>query len=506
MTVIAKTRRLRSFVRRLLPSVILALIFGFAACARAHGEIGVVLSESLDTSISRITGSGHSAVYLSRVCPASPVKLRLCRPGEAGSVISTYVNLGEDQPFEWNVVPLNIYLYGVEDSRYRPLFESHKIKHALEERYREKYLSAYCRSESCKSSNKAEWREMVGATLSRSMYIFVTDTTVDQDLQFIEKFNSLPNENHFNGVTRNCADFTRSIINSYFPHATNPDYINDFGITSPKAIARSFTHFALRQPEAHFRVAHFTQLPGTAKRSSECRAGTEQLYRSKKLLVPMLVFADYELAAAAASYMLTGRFDPEREAEQYPSEKATELEYQEKLAKSENDALRVHLLESLESQEREEVMGTPQGWKEYRERLASLIQTAIRDEWISRRDKPSQLFKRLETGTLSLDENGALRLELPSEEGISVVGLSASNVLARGFDPQLTFELLLDRVEDILHSPKHSRETMADFQKDWAMLLEAENPKGTRAPSGVSVARAGMPGTPIRSDVLLTGK
>ena len=31
---------------------------------------------------------------------------------------------------------------------------------------------------------------MVGATLSRSMYMFVVDTTVEQDLALIEQFNS----------------------------------------------------------------------------------------------------------------------------------------------------------------------------------------------------------------------------------------------------------------------------------------------------------------------------
>jgi hypothetical protein len=60
--------------------------------------------------------------------------------GRAGSVISNYTSLGEDQPFEWNIVPLKMYLYGVEDPRDRPMFGSFKLKHVLEERYRAKYL------------------------------------------------------------------------------------------------------------------------------------------------------------------------------------------------------------------------------------------------------------------------------------------------------------------------------------------------------------------------------
>src|SRR5262249_45607311 len=137
-----------------------------------------ILDESLNTSVARITGAGHSAVYLSRVCPDSPIKLRLCRPGEEGSVISNYTTLGEDRPYEWNVIPLSLYLYGVEDPRDRPLAGTKKIKHALEERYREKYLSELCATKSCKTSTSAEWREMVGTTLSRSLYIFVVETSL----------------------------------------------------------------------------------------------------------------------------------------------------------------------------------------------------------------------------------------------------------------------------------------------------------------------------------------
>src|SRR5260370_12849022 len=133
---------------------------------------------------------------------------------------------------------------------------------------------------------------MVAATLIRSVYIFVIDTTEEQDRKLIAEFNDSPNENHFNGVTRNCADFTRRVINTYFPNATRPDYLNDFGMTSPKAVARSFTRYGLRHPESNLRALHFAPLPGTINRSREVRAGNEQLYRSNKYRIPMILFAD----------------------------------------------------------------------------------------------------------------------------------------------------------------------------------------------------------------------
>jgi hypothetical protein len=437
----------------------------------AFGDVGVVLNESLDTSVARITGSGHTAVYFSRICPESPVKLRLCRPDENGSVMSNYTTLGEDQPYEWNVVPLNIYLYGVEDARYRPLVGSQKIKRVLEERYRDAYLSGYCASESCRTSNGAEWREMVAATMERSIYMFVVQTSVEQDRELIETFNSLPNQNHFNGMTRNCADFARRVINTYFPGATGPDYLNDFGMTSPKAIARSFTRFAERHPEAGFRVLHYAQVPGTIKRSTDCRAGTEQLVRSKKLLVPMVLFAHYALPLVAASYLATGRFNPQRELEDHPTVEATETEHQLRAAKAENDTLLARQLEAVRNRERAKVVGTPQEWKGYREAFEAVVAEAVREEHIPERGHLSSVFRKFDrAGTPVADGNGALWMEFSENGETTRVGLSASNVLAAASDGQLAHELVLARVRSVLKSPKHSREDMAEFKQDWSLL------------------------------------
>ena len=491
------------FERRLaaaLFSFALACLFACLICSRAYGDVGVVLDESLDTSVARITGSGHSAVYLSRICPETPVKLRLCHPGEQGSVISNYTTLGEDQPFEWNIVPLSVYLYGVEDARYRPMVGSQKIKRILEERYREKHLSPYCASESCMTSNKAEWREMVGASLSRSIYVFVAGTTVEQDLALIAQFNSLPNENHFNGVTRNCADFTRRVINTYFPGATGPEYINDFGMTSPKAIARSFTHYALHHPELRLRVLHVAQVPGTIKRSSECRNGAEQLYRSKKLLIPMLIFANYELPVFVASYALTGRFNPEHQFEKHPAIAAAELERQVRRAKSENDKAHVEQLEAVEGQERAEVVGTSDEWKRYRKAFDAFVEEAVREEIIPERGYLNRFIKYLdEGGTPLVDSNGALWMQSPDRGGTSKAGLSASNILASDSDSQLAYELFLARTERVLKSPKHSRETMVEFKEDWALL------QYVRMKSTVSVANTAMPAAGTRSTLMPAG-
>jgi hypothetical protein len=453
---------------------VLVLLFICLPTLPAYADVGVLLNESLDTSVARITGSGHSAVYFSRICPESPVKLRLCRADEQGSVMSNYTTLGEDQPFEWNIVPLSVYLYGVEDPQNRPLFGSQKIKHALEERYRTNFLGGYCDSPTCRTSNKAEWREMVGATLERSIYIFVVETSVEQDRALIAEFNSLPNQNHFNGVTQNCATFSRRVINTYYPHATRADYLNDFGLITPKAIARSFTHFGERHPEAHLRVLHFAQLPGTIKRSTECRNGTEQLYHSKKLLVPMILFANHELPFMAASYLLTGRFNAEHELEQHPTAEVADIKLEIREAKAENDVSREEQLEAVINRESAQLVGTAQEWKQYHEAFGSLTNDAISREIIPNYDFLGRLYKYLDrAGTLTVDPNGTLWLDLSQGGKPSKLGLSASNIFASGSDSQWAYALTLARADHYLKSPKHSREIMPDFKKDWALLEAA---------------------------------
>jgi len=454
-------------------AVPLALFLFHAVAPRARADVGVVLNESLNEDFDRISSTGHSAIYFSRICPESPVKLRLCRPGELGSIMSNYVNIGEDSSYEWNIVPLNIYLYGVEDPRNRPLFASYKIKHLLEERYRQNYLSDYCTTESCLTSSKSEWREMVGATMIRGVYIFAVHTTVDEDLRVIAEFNNSVNKNHFNGVTRNCADFTKHIINTYFPHAAKVDYLNDFGMTSPKAVARTFTHYGLHHPESHFRVMHFAQVPGITKRSRTVRSGTEQLFHSGKLLLPMALISYYTVPVVTVSYFTTARFNVQKEFARHPASET-----------SPTDAI---------SGAPEQIAGSDAEWKRIRKSL---------DSWVAEnglgkdRKELNRFFKQLDqSGAPFLDESGAAWMDITVEGESARVGLSASNILAHGSDSALSYEFLLTRVNHILSSPARGRETMIELAQDWASLQHA-SARNTLEKNRMTTAKAHSASSP----------
>jgi hypothetical protein len=458
--------------------MVLVLCSWLFCSGQARGDVGIILNESLDTSVARITGSGHSAVYLSRICPASPVKLRLCGPHEQGSVMSNYTTLGEDEPFEWNIVPLSVFVYGVADPESRPLFSSWKIKNALEENYRETILSDYCASHSCQTSGKAEWREMVSASSERTLYILVASTTVEQDRALIEKFNDAPNVNHFNGATRNCADFTRKLIDTYFPHAAHRDVMNDFGMTTPKAVARSFAHYAHGRPEIQYRVIHFAQLPGTIKRSTECRDGTEQLYHSKKLLVPMAFFAWHELPVVVGSYVLTGRFNPEHEFESHATIRQGELGVEIEAAKEGDyaDDAQVADLEAAKRQEGVRVVGSAEEWNSYREQFDSIVADAVEDHFLASRESLGREVKNLsENGRPYIDKHGDLWLEVQDGGKTTQVGLSPDNLLAPGSDRAIAYKLMLAHVAETLKSPARQRETMPEFVEAWNLMQQARS-------------------------------
>src|SRR5262245_25000848 len=457
-------------IRRLSLRLAYTLPFAFLllhlTIPRVSADVGVILNESLDEDFDRISSTGHSAIFFSRICPESPVKLRLCRPGELGSVMSNYVNIGEDQPYEWNIVPLNIYLYGVEDPRNRPLFASYRLKHLLEERYRRKYLSDYCTAESCMTSTKSEWREMVAATMIRGVYIFAVSTTFEQDQQLIAEFNNSVNKNHFNGVTRNCADFTKHIINLYFPHSAHADYLNDFGMTSPKAVARTFTHYGLHHPASDFRVMHFAQVPGVTKRSRTVRSGTEQLFHSGKLLVPMALISYYTVPVVTVSYFTTARFNAQKEFEHHAAAQTPSSEAVPAAS--------------------EEIAGTDAEWKRFRKSLDSFL---AENGSGRNRKQLNHFFKQLdESGAPSVDESGVAWMDIRVDGKSARIGLSASNVLARSSDPALSYEFLLARTGHILESPARGRETMVEFKQDWANLQHA-SARNTLEKNRVAIAR-----------------
>lgn len=439
-------------------------------CGALHAEVGLMLNEALKIGSSKWTGAGHSTVYLSRVCAASPVELRMCGPGENGVVLTNYRAFGEDRSYEWNAIPLNVYLYGVEDESARPLYGSATVRWMLQERYREKYLGNLCTG-SCATNPNALWRETVAASFIRDVYMFTAKTTPEQDRALMEKFNGTRNVGHFNGFTYNCANFARDVVNTYFPGAAKADRINDFGMTSPKAIAKSFAHYGMKHPELEFRVVRFSQIPGEYTPSKDNRKGTEELYRSNRWRLPLAVLRPYELGIFAGSYMLTGRFNPELELRRRPTEEVVGLQAALREARAEGDRDEEDALKQKILSVRANALGTKEEWSGYDASVRQYEAEAVEQGYTRDRDSFRKLAQRtVSQSWITMDERGGVWLHPRDGRSHPKVGLSANTVAEDSSNVKMGYLLALSRVDAELRKKPKNRETLGFFRNDWALM------------------------------------
>jgi len=435
-----------------------------------HADVGLMLNEALREGASKWTGAGHSAVYLSGVCVASPVELRMCDPGENGVVLSNYRSFDEDRSYEWNAIPLNIYLYGVENASARPLFASKTVRWMLQERYRQKYLANLCIG-NCATNPDALWRETVGSTFERDIYMFMVKTTPAQDRALIEKFNRAGNVGHYNGFTYNCADFARDVVNTYFPGAAKADRINDFLMTSPKAIAKSFAHYGMKHPELAFHVVRFSQIPGEWPSSRDNRKGMEQLYRANRWRLPLAVVLPQELAMFAGSYLTTGRFNPELELHRRPVDEVIGLEVSLQAARENgNQELEEEYKQKLRSV-RSNALGTREEWSGYNASVRQYEDEALQQGYADNLDDLRNATRRaIATSWITMDAQGGVWLSPRDGQSHPKVGLSANTLAEPSSDAKMGYLLALSRVDAELRKKPKNRETLGFFREDWELM------------------------------------
>ena len=58
---------------------------------------------------------GHACTYFSNICQdGSPIRIRLCLPGESGGVMSKGTEpLSEHEDYDWAMVPFEQYMHGL---------------------------------------------------------------------------------------------------------------------------------------------------------------------------------------------------------------------------------------------------------------------------------------------------------------------------------------------------------------------------------------------------------
>jgi hypothetical protein len=292
--------------------LLLTLLVSLAG-TRAYGSVAFLVEEPYGF-FGSLTPTGHSAIYLNHVCAESPTLLRRCEPGETGVVISRYYRI---RKLDWVAIPLLPYLYAVEQAQDVPEWADMSSVAKMRKEYAEAHLGSLV-SATKGYDTKNVWPQLLGVAYIRKIYSFEIATTDEQDDSLIDEYNGRENLSHFNLFTNNCADFTRNLLNFYYPHAVGRSITADVAITTPKQIAKSLTAYAHRHDGLELRKIIIPQIPGSIPRSHTPRGVVESLLKTKKYAVPIAVFHPYVLVGIAITYLTNGRFELAKNAPVVP--------------------------------------------------------------------------------------------------------------------------------------------------------------------------------------------
>ena len=243
----------------------LCLLAGSIGAPAARADVTLLFEEPFGGFLSR--NPGHSAVYFSRVCAASPAVLRRCAKGERGTVVSRYNRIHTyDGGYDWVAMPLIPYLYGVENADQIPSTANLEEIASIRDDYRRSHLEAIAPDRPDNRTPSGNWYQLVGETFDRKIYGFTLPTTEDQDDRLIQLLNSRPNHPRYNLLSANCAHFAREILNFYYPHAVRRT-VFDLGVMSPKQAVKCLVLYSRRHPEVPLSVFKVDQIPGENSRS-----------------------------------------------------------------------------------------------------------------------------------------------------------------------------------------------------------------------------------------------
>lgn len=300
--------------RRVWVSLVMIAAAVCAGATHARADAALLMEEPFG-NFGSYNPTGHAAIYLNHVCAESPTRLRPCRPGEPGAVISRYHKI---DGYDWLAMPLVPYLYSVERVEDVPATVDAAAEARLRDAYRRTHLELLApdvtEGPDAGHAPRGEWIQLIGASYDRRIYGFEIQTTREEDEKFMARYNDSRNVSHFNLLFHNCADFSRVLMNSFYPHSVHRNFFVDVGMTTPKQVARSLTKYADRHPELTFSTFEIPQVPGTLPRSHPIDGVVESVVKSKKYVLPLAVINPEVTAGLVVAYLTDGRFSAPKDA------------------------------------------------------------------------------------------------------------------------------------------------------------------------------------------------
>lgn len=289
--------------KRAIPIFVAVVALLSLTCAYSHAQAAMLMEEPYGF-FGFLNPTGHDALYFERICAENPVKLRRCLPGELGAVITRYQGIAH---YDWLAVPLIPYLYSVETSSEVPSRVDPETVIRLREKYHDAHLQILGKDVPRGGDSKRGWSQLVGAAYDRRIYVFRFATTVERDEALIARLNGGPNQSHFNLLYDNCADWTRNILNFYFPDTFRRSILPDAGITSPRQIAYKLARYARKHPEIQLTVFDIPQIPGNRRHSHANQSVAKSLVTSG-YFVPLAFVSPYIAAGIIVDYAGWGRY------------------------------------------------------------------------------------------------------------------------------------------------------------------------------------------------------
>src|SRR5215469_14384755 len=377
-------------------------------------------------------GTGHAAIYFSRVCAESPTVLRRCHARENGVVLSRYDGIaGHD----WMAISLIPYLYAVDQVENIPLFVDPKLVALL----RERYLRTLPLPPEKTAGSEPRY-ELAGSAYDRTLYGFAFATTQEQDDRLIQWLNSSSNRESYELIKRNCADFVKGIVNFYYPHAIHRALIADLGVTTPKQAAKSLVRYSRHHPEMRLTTFLIPQVPGL-KRSKPVHGVIESLVLAKKYVTPVLLFHPFVVGSVEAAYWAGWRFNPGKGAKIFDPASGDLHGLEEPLTAAQRRFYR-KLVEATKKHEGETEALSP--------------------------------WHKIEAASpASLDAQGRPVLQVSLEGRVVPVGICRANVLRISGSPELVEGLVLARLETELKPKNPIRASESQIRSDWKLLEAA---------------------------------
>jgi hypothetical protein len=403
-----------------------ALFVGASAQLRAQATLLLEEPYGYDGTFA---GTGHAAVYLSRVCADSPTLLRRCQPGETGVVISRYHRIaGRD----WIAVPLISYLYAVSNPADIPLVADERLVKVL----RDDYLESI-------NLNEGQSYQLAGSAYDRTTYGFRIATRPEQDDELIRILNSSPNRETYKLLNRNCADFAKQIVNFYYPKAIHRSIIADLGVMTPKQAAKSLVHSGKRHPEMQLTTFIIPQVPGL-KRSKPVHGVIDSVVLAKKYVIPFLLFHPLVVGTVEMAYWTGWRFNPAKNALIFDANSWDISDPRDALERPLTNAERRSYEKSLSALRRASTEAELPEWEK--------LQAAAAPQ---------------------LDAAGQPFLKTEMDGHTVLLGLSRGNALRLSAPPEFTQQLMLTRLEHELKSGNPPRTSRRQIESDWKLLQQA---------------------------------